>query len=88
MRQAMDPKQVCVAGGPIKDKVEDSHTPGDSTSEHPRSQDGTQLDLIHLPLGGDDWAQWSAPASDGSPLVMRDRSTQEIYALDLQLPMI
>jgi Tol biopolymer transport system component len=29
---------------------------------------------------------WSAPALDGSPLVMRDAGNQEIYALNLQLP--
>src|SRR5437762_3422423 len=29
---------------------------------------------------------WSAPAYDGSLLVMRDIGIQEIYALDLQLP--
>jgi Tol biopolymer transport system component len=29
---------------------------------------------------------WSAPAFDGSPLVMRDTGNQEIYALDLRLP--
>jgi serine/threonine protein kinase/Tol biopolymer transport system component len=34
----------------------------------------------------DVWAQWTGLAADGSPLIMRDRSTQEIYALDLQVP--
>jgi serine/threonine protein kinase len=29
---------------------------------------------------------WSAPAPDGSPLVARSLSTDEIYALDLELP--
>jgi sugar lactone lactonase YvrE len=29
---------------------------------------------------------WTAPAYDGSFLVMRDMGIQEIYALDLQLP--
>jgi WD40-like Beta Propeller Repeat len=29
---------------------------------------------------------WSAPAYDGSPLVMRDAGIQEIYAFDLRLP--
>jgi eukaryotic-like serine/threonine-protein kinase len=29
---------------------------------------------------------WSAPAYDGSPLVMRDAGIQEIYAFDLHLP--
>src|SRR5438552_9435042 len=32
------------------------------------------------------WGEWSGMASDGSPLVVRDISTQEIYALDWQLP--
>jgi hypothetical protein len=30
--------------------------------------------------------EWSGLAPDGSPLFTRDISTQEIYALDLQLP--
>lgn len=29
---------------------------------------------------------WSAPADDGSPLVMRDAGIQEIYALEMQFP--
>jgi serine/threonine protein kinase/Tol biopolymer transport system component len=29
---------------------------------------------------------WSAPAYDGSPLVMRDAGIQEIYALEMQFP--
>jgi eukaryotic-like serine/threonine-protein kinase len=32
------------------------------------------------------WGEWSGVAPDGSPLVVRDISTQEIYALDWQLP--
>jgi len=32
------------------------------------------------------WGEWSGMAPDGSPLVVRDISTQEIYALELQLP--
>jgi len=32
------------------------------------------------------WGPWSGLAPDGSPLVIRDISNQEIYALDLQLP--
>jgi eukaryotic-like serine/threonine-protein kinase len=32
------------------------------------------------------WGEWSGMAPDGSPLVVRDISTQEIYALDWQLP--
>jgi eukaryotic-like serine/threonine-protein kinase len=34
----------------------------------------------------DIWAQWTGLAADDSPLIMRDRSTQEIYALDLGAP--
>lgn len=32
------------------------------------------------------WGEWSGITPDGSPLVVRDTSTQEIYALDWQLP--
>jgi eukaryotic-like serine/threonine-protein kinase len=32
------------------------------------------------------WGEWSGMAPDDSPLVVRDISTQEIYALDWQLP--
>jgi serine/threonine protein kinase/Tol biopolymer transport system component len=32
------------------------------------------------------WGEWSGMAPDGSPLVVRDISNQEIYALDWQLP--
>jgi len=32
------------------------------------------------------WGGWTAPAPDGSPLLVRDTGTQDIYALDLQLP--
>jgi len=32
------------------------------------------------------WGPWTGLAPDGSPLVVRDISNQEIYALDLQLP--
>jgi hypothetical protein len=35
---------------------------------------------------GNGWAKWTAPGPDDSPLLMRDKSTQDIYALDLQLP--
>jgi serine/threonine protein kinase/Tol biopolymer transport system component len=39
-----------------------------------------------LPRGSDPWASWLGLAPDDAPLLMRDQSTQEIYALDLQLP--
>jgi Tol biopolymer transport system component len=32
------------------------------------------------------WGEWSGLATDGSPLLVRDISTQEIYALDWKLP--
>jgi hypothetical protein len=33
------------------------------------------------------WAgQWTGLALDGSPLVLRDVGSQEIYALDVDLP--
>jgi Tol biopolymer transport system component/predicted Ser/Thr protein kinase len=32
------------------------------------------------------WGAWSGMAPDGSPLVVRDISNQEVYALDLQWP--
>jgi hypothetical protein len=34
----------------------------------------------------DDFWYWSGLAPDDSPLVMRDASTQEIYALDVDFP--
>jgi serine/threonine protein kinase/Tol biopolymer transport system component len=39
-----------------------------------------------VPRGSDPWASWLGLAPDDTPLLMRDQSTQEIYALDLQLP--
>jgi len=32
------------------------------------------------------WGSWTAPAPDDSPLLVRDAGTQNLYALDLQLP--
>jgi hypothetical protein len=32
------------------------------------------------------WGPWSGLAPDGSPLVVRDISTQEIYSLDVDFP--
>jgi Tol biopolymer transport system component len=32
------------------------------------------------------FAQWAGLTPDGSPLVLRDTGTQEIYALDVELP--
>jgi eukaryotic-like serine/threonine-protein kinase len=39
-----------------------------------------------VPRGSDPWATWLGLGPDDAPLLMRDQSTQEIYALDLQLP--
>jgi eukaryotic-like serine/threonine-protein kinase len=39
-----------------------------------------------VPRGSDPWASWLGLDPEDSPVLMRDQSTQEIYALDLQLP--
>jgi serine/threonine protein kinase/Tol biopolymer transport system component len=39
-----------------------------------------------MPRGSDPWASWLGLGADDAPLLMRDQSSQEIYALDLQLP--
>ena len=39
-----------------------------------------------IPRGSDPWASWLGLAPDDAPVLMRDQSSQEIYALDLQLP--
>ncbi|HTM40665.1 MAG TPA: protein kinase [Terriglobales bacterium] len=39
-----------------------------------------------VPRGSDPWASWLGLGPDDAPLLMRDQSTQEIYALQLQLP--
>ena len=44
----------------------------------------TVLNLKNIPRAGSVWSQWAAPGPDNAPLIMRDRSTQEIYALELQ----
>jgi sugar lactone lactonase YvrE len=43
-------------------------------------------DLKELRRPNDISGYWSAPAHDGSPLVMRDVGIQEIYALEIQFP--
>jgi serine/threonine protein kinase len=43
------------------------------------------LNLKDISLAAD-WAGWISLGPDDSPLLMRDKSTQEIYALDLQFP--
>ena len=32
------------------------------------------------------WGGWMSNAPDGSPMLLRDLSIQEIYALDVELP--
>jgi eukaryotic-like serine/threonine-protein kinase len=52
-------------------------------------QDGKLESLFSLrpvPRGFDPWESWVGLAPDDMPLLMRDKSTQEIYRLDLQLP--
>jgi Tol biopolymer transport system component len=44
------------------------------------------LSLKEIPRGFDPWEFWVGLAPDGSPLLMRDRSTQEIYSLDVRFP--
>ena len=39
-----------------------------------------------IPRGFDPWEFWIGLAPDDSLLMMRDRSTQEIYSLDVRLP--
>ena len=42
--------------------------------------------LKDVPRGFDPWEFWVGLAPDGSILLMRDRSTQEIYSLDVRFP--
>jgi Tol biopolymer transport system component/DNA-binding winged helix-turn-helix (wHTH) protein len=42
------------------------------------------LSLKDFPQLSDDFASWVGLTPDGAPLLMRDRSVQEIYALELQ----
>jgi Tol biopolymer transport system component len=51
------------------------------------------LDLKDVPVRmyrrssiDDLFAYWTGVAADGSPILMRDKSTQDIYAIDVQLP--
>jgi Tol biopolymer transport system component/DNA-binding winged helix-turn-helix (wHTH) protein len=45
-----------------------------------------RLAEINLRRTEADWLWWNGLAPDDSPLVLRDESTEEIYALDWQLP--
>ena len=42
--------------------------------------------LKEVPRGFDPWESWVGLGPDNSPLLMRDKSTQEIYRLDLDFP--
>ena len=44
------------------------------------------LNLQEIPRGFDPWEFWVGLTPDDSPLVMRDRSTQEIYSLEVKFP--
>jgi len=44
------------------------------------------LSLKDIPRGFDPWEFWIGLAPDDSLLMMRDRSTQEIYSLDVRFP--
>jgi serine/threonine protein kinase/Tol biopolymer transport system component len=44
------------------------------------------LNLKDIPRGFDPWEFWVGLAPDDSPLLMRDRSTDEIYSLDVRFP--
>jgi serine/threonine protein kinase/Tol biopolymer transport system component len=44
------------------------------------------ISLKEIPRGFDPWEFWVGLAPDDSPLLMRDKSTQEIYSLDVRFP--
>jgi hypothetical protein len=44
------------------------------------------LSLKNFPQPSDPFAYWIGLTPDDAPLLMRDRSVQEIYALDLRFP--
>jgi hypothetical protein len=44
------------------------------------------LSLKNIQRAGGDPAVWSGIDSDGSPLIVRDIGSQEIYALDAEFP--
>jgi dipeptidyl aminopeptidase/acylaminoacyl peptidase len=51
-------------------------------SDHKLEQVVSLKDFRQAPF----WGSWTAPAPDGSPLLVRDAGTQDIYALDVKLP--
>jgi Tol biopolymer transport system component len=40
----------------------------------------------NIPASSEEWAGWAGPGADNSPLLMWDKSTEDIYALDLKVP--
>lgn len=40
----------------------------------------------NIPASSEEWAGWVGSAADNSPLTMWDKSTEDIYALDLKFP--
>jgi Tol biopolymer transport system component len=44
------------------------------------------LSIKEVPRGFDPWEFWVGLAPDDSPLLMRDKSTQEIYSLEVRFP--
>jgi Tol biopolymer transport system component/DNA-binding winged helix-turn-helix (wHTH) protein len=44
------------------------------------------VDISGIPTTGAWWGYWDAVAPDGSPLILRDSSLNEIYALDFDAP--
>lgn len=54
-----------------------------------RVSDGKRERLANIDFrrgGQRDWYWWNGLTPDGSPVVLRDESTQEVYALDWKLP--
>jgi Tol biopolymer transport system component len=60
--------------------------PGFFRVEIPSGQVTRVVGLKNLRRFFSPWGEWSGLAPDGSPLLVRDISTQEIYALDWKLP--
>jgi len=42
--------------------------------------------MKEVPRGFDPWELWDGLAADDSLLMMRDKSTQEVYSLDVRFP--
>lgn len=40
----------------------------------------------NIPASSEEWAGWAGSGADNSPLTMWDKSTEDIYALDLKFP--